>query len=487
VGNLIAPLFHCFQTTRGLFFQHGQEFFSSTYLGAGLVALAVWAACRVQRKRALWLAGLGLFGLALALGEDGPLYRWLRVALPLTGFARYPVKALLLLAFAAPLLAAFAASQWEGMPQSAMKRETRWLAGIGFLLLVVMAGLVWTAREHPLPLDQWPAMWRNTLVRAVLLLAVLGCWGWLMARRGVAAESVTAGGLLLLFVWGDFLSHLPRQNPTIPGELFAPGMAQMSPKPAPGDSRVMISPRAEESLLRSRVPDFEQDFIGKRLAMWSNLNLVEGVPKISGAATLQLREQAQVQSLLYATATTELPGLADFLGAAWITSPTNLVEWMRRESSLPLVTAGQEPVFVPAAALPAALARPGFDGRRQVFLPEDVRGRVTVTNAAQATIHSLEFAAHEVRFTVKADAPTWVVVAQSYYHPWRAFVNGQPARIWRANHAFQALEAPVGENRVRLVYQDRKFRLGAGISALTLAGSMAGWIWLRRKGPPPGQ
>ena len=62
-----------------------------------------------------------------------------------------------------------------------------------------------------------------------------------------------------------------------------------------------------------------------------------------------------------------------------------------------------------------------------------------------------------------------VVIAQSFYHNWRAFVDGQQVRLWRANYAYQALEIPAGQHEVTLVYRDRAFYLGAVASALSLA------------------
>ena len=58
-------------------------------------------------------------------------------------------------------------------------------------------------------------------------------------------------------------------------------------------------------------------------------------------------------------------------------------------------------------------------------------------------------------------------MAQTYYPAWRAFVDGARTPLWRANHAFQALEVPAGTHRVRLVYVDTRFRLGAVVSAAT--------------------
>ena len=83
---------------------------------------------------------------------------------------------------------------------------------------------------------------------------------------------------------------------------------------------------------------------------------------------------------------------------------------------------------------------------------------------------SFNSAAQNLEATVATTASTMVVVAQTYYHPWRAYVDGQPVRLWRANYAFQALVVPAGTHRVKLVYEDRRFYFGATVSLVTLGG-----------------
>jgi len=480
-ANLFVPMCHCFETTQGLFFQHGQEFFSSTYLGPWLLLLAGWAVWAVRRGRILWLGALGLVGVALALGDNGLLYPWLRKVLPLVGVARYPVKALLLTAFVVPLLGAVAAAHWLNRLAPSPGRAAKAFAAAGLVVLGGMGLVLWLAWRQPLPLDQWPATWRNTVARAVFFMLMLGAW-WAVGRATQQWLRLTLSAALLALMWLDFRAHLPRQNPTLPDGVLAPGLAQLPSAPKLGEGRAFITPSAEATLLRSRVADFEADFLGKRLALWSNLNLLESIAKVNGSATLQLREQAQVQHLLYASPETDLPRLTDFLGATWGTSRSNVVEWERRAGALPLVTAGQQPVFVAQAEVLRALAQPGFDGRRVVYLPLEAASLARATNAAKASIRETHFGAQRVEFGVEAEAPAWVVIAQAYYHPWHAWVNGQPARLWPANHAFQALEVPAGASQVKLTYADHWFRAGAGVSALTLLGCAIGWFRLRAGG-----
>jgi uncharacterized membrane protein YfhO len=72
-----------------------------------------------------------------------------------------------------------------------------------------------------------------------------------------------------------------------------------------------------------------------------------------------------------------------------------------------------------------------------------------------------------------------VVIAQSFYHPWRATVDGRPVRIWPANFGFQALEVPAGRHEVRLDYVDRLFNYGALAGFVALIALAVIWFFTR--------
>jgi len=109
-ANLLVPMFHCIHGFHGVYWQREQYWTSSYYPGAAIVALALLAAVLVRKRNAQALTLVAVFALVLALGDAGILYRWLRHSIPQLGFVRYPVKFLVLLSFALPLLAAYAVS-----------------------------------------------------------------------------------------------------------------------------------------------------------------------------------------------------------------------------------------------------------------------------------------------------------------------------------------------------------------------------------------
>ena len=499
-GNLIVPLFHCFETPQGQFFQQGQHFIPSYYLGGGMVGLAVWALWRVRTARVWLLGGLTLFGLVLALGDQTVLHQWLKQTLPAAGLARFPVKFVSLAAFTIPLLAAYAVAALAGPVGTPPKEATtvpapelvatpasvrrEWvLLGLGAVTLALMAGLLWLAWKHPFQFDQWKVTFHNTLWRAGCLVALFALLLAAFAAKATAPwwRTVAGGGALAVLVF-DAATHSPKQNPTLPSSVFQPGMwerAYERPPPRFGDSRLMIGWQAEQALLLSPVVDPMRNFLDKRLAEWSNLNLIDRIPKVNGSSTLQLREQMLVQSMLYALTNQAPTGLMDFLGAAWISAPSNVVEWRARPGYLPLVTAGQKPVFVEGTNALNLMAAADFEPRQVVFLPKECEAQTQIRAGAEAVILSSNISPHRIEFEVEAVGPALAVVAQSHYHPWEAEVDGQPRPLWRANYAFQAVEVPAGRHRVTLTYRDLNLRAGGAVTLSTLLGCLL--FWLRRR------
>jgi len=487
LANVLVPLFHWRETTQGPFMQPGQGFLGSYYPGAIVVVLAL-CALRFARERRVWiLALLAVVSFLMACGENGFLYPLARKLIPFLGVARYPIKFVLLAAFALPLLAAFAARQLE----TANFRTFLLLAGGA--ALSIMAGLVWLSWAHPwqsatLPasenalLSQWE--WRHVLPnaagRACWLVIAIGALSVVPRIRTIRWRGVAQGAVMAALVV-DAITHVPSQNPTVDVSKFDRDLWQAEAHvelPRWGAGRVLISPGAEERLLYSNVPDVGTDFLGKRLALWSNLNLLENAPKVNGSSTLQLREQMEVQSLVYSGSNKFDHGLIEMLGVTLFSPPSNPTEWRPVTNSCPLVSCGQVPVFANPAETLRDLAGPDFNPHEQVYLRPEDRTRVSATNRVRVEILATRLSMRVVEADVAADSPALVVVAQSYCAGWRATIDGKDAPLLRANHAFQALEVPAGRHQVRLAYRDRGFLSGSLISLLTLTGCV--WMWFRR-------
>lgn len=478
LANFLVPLFRCVRSYQGVFTQYDQYWISSYYTGVGLLIVALWGVWRVRRRRVWLLAGLALFFLLLASGETGGVYRLLHWMIPPLGFMRFPIKFVSLVLFLLPLLAAFAVAHWESLPADARPRAAKQLLVLGALALLAIVALLVIERLYPGPADDWPATWKTAAWRGVFLL-VMGVCLWASERAVLPRKQALMRLALLMLMAVDVLTHAPWQNPTVPLWTTEPGLAEVVPRPTLGVSRAMMSPASEAQLDHWMPDDPVRDYTASRLGLFCNCNLLDQIPKVDGFYSLYLDRTALFVRTLYGATNASYPRLNAFLGVSQLTAENRMVFWYEQTNNLPLITAGQRPVFASGNDAFKAMTAPDFASQETLFLPLEARSSVTATNRARARVISSRWTTHEVEAEVEAAQPAWVVVAQSFYPCWRAYVDRRPAALWRANVAFQAVEVPAGRSHVRWVYEDTRTRMGLGISIATfLLGSVQ---WLRTR------
>lgn len=492
-ANFFVPLYNAFETPMGQYYQYDQGFLSSVYLGGVAIAFALVALFRWPDLRVWILFLLAALSLALSFGDQTPVFGALKNVIPFIGIARYPVKFLFVLAFVIPLLAgcglaAIVRSRQRGSVQATM-----------LLVFATMLLILWSARGYRfVDYSAWPENFRvnvgyswnktmpgkmlpdavtNTVMSIVLFeLAIL----FLLRALSAKTSAPLFAFISLALIAADARTHTPKQNPSLPSPLFTAHFWQNdSGPPRLGEARVMITPEAEDFLTFLSSTNAQRLWEFKRRAEWSNLNLLDRVPKVNGSSTLQTREQRLVEQTLYSM-TNRLPvGLLDFLGVAFITSSNSAAEWSSRTTALPLVTAGQGTAFADDVAALARITNSAFNPRRVVMLPASAAGEVVSTSNVVATVSNVVFTARSIEAEVNTPAPTMVVIAQTFYPNWKATVDGANVPLLRANIAFQALPVPAGQHRIRVLYSDTKFRAGAISSVVWLLA--CGFLWLRAR------
>jgi len=290
---------------------------------------------------------------------------------------------------------------------------------------------------------------------------------------------------LLALLVGEAALHFPKLNPTLPSEVFAPNIIrdyQKFPEPQPTNFyRVFITPKAEAALLMSNKPEFEPEFFGRRLALWSNLNLLDGMPKLNGSSTLPSRWEKEVEEAIYSRTNHPPARLIDFLGARFESSSESAVAWVPRTNALPVVTAGQAASYDPQHDFLRQVSKADFDPASTAYLTDGFDSGTWQTPKACPAVIDISIKRQAVSFTVVADQETVAIIAQSWHPAWRAEINGQPAPVYRANHAFQAVRISKGKSEVRLYYQDNLFRAGMSISLVTAVFMIASWTRSRRR------
>ena len=110
-----------------------------------------------------------------------------------------------------------------------------------------------------------------------------------------------------------------------------------------------------------------------------------------------------------------------------------------------------------------------------------VQGFNPVPDSA-ANIHLTSYAPDVLEYTSSSSLAKTAVFSEIYYpYGWKAYIDGQPTEIFRANYILRALNIPAGEHQIRFefrpdtVYKGNKVSIACLILMLAFVAGSIGW------------
>lgn len=107
-----------------------------------------------------------------------------------------------------------------------------------------------------------------------------------------------------------------------------------------------------------------------------------------------------------------------------------------------------------------------FDPLQEVVLDSEVS--LAPFAAASAEVDIQRYENSVVTIATAANAEGILVLADSFYPGWKAYVDGRETAILRANHFYRAVRLSSGKHHVEFRYEPRSFKIGVVISLATL-------------------
>ena len=104
----------------------------------------------------------------------------------------------------------------------------------------------------------------------------------------------------------------------------------------------------------------------------------------------------------------------------------------------------------------ALFAREDY-GSRDVALPP-------VGDTAGATVRVTRYEPQRIELQTSNQQPGFLVLSETYYRGWEAWIDGRRAPVERVNYALRGLAVPAGEHRIEFVFRAHSFRNGAAWS-----------------------
>lgn len=156
--------------------------------------------------------------------------------------------------------------------------------------------------------------------------------------------------------------------------------------------------------------------------------------------------------------------------------------------SLPRASIFSAAMLVPTAdAALAELKKPSLDIWRKVVVETEdvpVEIRSTLTNLAQRTGETAQpakiesYAAQKVVIRAETATAGVLLLTDSYYPGWKAYVDGQPTELLKVNYLFRGVLLTPGAHRIEFRYAPVTYYAGSAISLISLFGAL---MWWRRQ------
>lgn len=481
--TLWAPNFFG-QPASGDYWGYGAYWEDDGYIGVLplLLALAALGWRRDRNPLVAFFGGMALVALVLAFGQNTPIYPWLFSHVPGFGWFQAPARFLSLYTLGVTILAGIGAEALT-LPPTPTRPPCggggrRWVR-LGLIVgpALVIAGLAGRAFLPPTRLSLGEgALWLGAGLSGSALLA-----RWRpRSAQGLSRWQAAA----LAFIAVDLILADFGLNPTVDAWLYRQPTQTAALLQAEGGRTFIFQADEYELKFRRffRFDNFappEGGWLAVRQAQLPNTGMIAGLMSANNFDPLLVGRYADLLAALEAAP--DPTPLLRLMGVTAIISPRDLPGYERIYQG-DGVTLYRVPDPLPRAYLIAnvrhaadgaealtLIARADFDPRREVVvegLSTDLGGGLNEFQAVRPTDIQDEWNMVSVR--VEAPGPAVLVLSDTSYPGWQAFVDGAPAPILRANYAFRAVEVPGGVHEVVFRYTPASFTWGGRITLASL-------------------
>jgi hypothetical protein len=163
----------------------------------------------------------------------------------------------------------------------------------------------------------------------------------------------------------------------------------------------------------------------------------------------------------------------------------NTIKLYRNRNPLPRAWLVKDNRVLDEKSILAILSGNGFNPRKEVLLEEEPRvnpphphlirggkekGLVKGGEGGGKGVGFISESNNRLQLLVEAKEGRFLVLSDTYFPGWRAYIDGNPVKIFRANYNFRAVSIPPGKHEVKVVYNPMSVKLGVLVTSLGIIG-----------------
>lgn len=437
-------------------------------IGLVLAGIALWR----RLPGAIFWGIVAILALGLSFGDHSPLFALLYNVLPGLRFFRGQERAAYLVSFSLAILAGLAASHlvtWDRLQDFKATRRIQQAAILLFVVTTAVAVgivLLWLGSpEAYAPFVGWTAF--TALVAGLTVLAL----SLLLSRPGQTLPLLLVSGLLIFDLFTVSIDCPSNYDPIPPTQ-------QLSMTPPP-----LLQPVLADTNGVFRVDGYR--------GLHDNYGSLYRIADMRGISPLFLAGPFALQQgdlidprawELFAvryvyTDWNELPVASSIIAEGQ--DRYGPVRLHRLTDPRPFALLVDQVEIIPDAQAALDRARAvGFDPRRVIILDRPIPGQSDADpgDLLPGEVAVAHFVPEQIRLEVAVERQTILSLSLPNYPGWQATIDATSAPILKAYGAFSALVIPPGSHTIQLTYDPLSFRLGAGISLLTIIALIAAAI-----------
>ena len=422
-----------------------------------------------KKTAALWAGMLGL-GIFLALGKSNPAYR-IFYELPLLKMLRIPEKLFLVSAFS---LVVLAAQGLESLGQKPLKARP-WFYSIpffaaGLVLMVVSLVVHSQGLSAEVPMDAKHLLILSSILKSAAALLVL--IGWMPAAGHIKKQFALPLGMALI-IFADLGSAHFRLNPTTDSAFY-----HSIPKAA--GELDQLRQQGKETLRIASVHPSREELLGiahNTLQFYETLR--DWIDPFWGIY-FQVDDVMARGSFYLADIDLFRDILDTSLSREKIYGQCAVSRIYRPDQGLvpPPGALGRAMLYYQAENVNdreqavKAWSDLHFPAGEKILLEGAAVQEASVGQAAEPA-QIAEYLNQKVAVKFNARSEAWLVLFDTFYPGWRAYLDGKEQRIYRADVFFRAVLVPQGEHTVEFRYLPESFVYGIIIGGVGLAAWLA--------------
>ena len=130
------------------------------------------------------------------------------------------------------------------------------------------------------------------------------------------------------------------------------------------------------------------------------------------------------------------------------------------------------------------LKQSSFNLQKTVILEEPPKKLLLPAQRSElkTNVYIVNYLPNKVKIKVDAKSCGFLILLDTYYPGWKAYIDGRESKIYRANYLFRAVYIPTkGEHIIEFIYSPFSFKIGSVISGLTFLICGISLILLKKK------